>query len=198
MRYLQRDQRRDLILRAAMQLALAEGLSALTARRVAQAAAVSTGQVHHHFQSISHLRAAVFLDLMQQLTEIESNIKTQDHFSRLMLELGAEDIQQTQAYLSLWNEAEVLMQQDIELKQAYKINMQQWHDLVVTVIDAGIEAQEFKLKPNHQVIEVAWRLMAFVCGLEGMYQLKLFCGNAEDFKYQTEVMIQIELGAVRN
>lgn len=193
MSYLQRDERRDLILRAAMQLALVEGLSALTARGVAQAASVSTGQVHHHFQSISHLRAAVFLALMQQLTEIESEIITQSHLARLRLALGAEDIQQTQAYLRLWNEAEVLMQQDLELKQAYKSNMQQWHALIVSVIEAGQQAQEFHIQAGQTIAAVAWRLIAFVCGLEGMYQLKLFCADAADFKQQTEIMIQLAL-----
>ncbi|TCM67358.1 TetR family transcriptional regulator [Acinetobacter calcoaceticus] len=193
MRYLHREQRRDLILAAAMQLALDEGLSAMTARRVAQVAAVSTGQVHHHFQSIADLRAEVFLQLMQQLVEIESNIQTDNYFDRLILELGAADIAQSNAYIGLWNEAEVLMQQDPILKIAYKQNMLQWHAAVVKVIEGGIQAKEFVLRPERNLAEVAWRLIAFVCGLEGMYQLALFSLNVDDFKQHTALMIKAEL-----
>ncbi len=49
MAYLNRDQRREMILQAAMQVALAEGFTAMTVRRIATEAQTSTGQVHHHF-----------------------------------------------------------------------------------------------------------------------------------------------------
>lgn len=49
MAYLNRDQRREMILQAAMQIALAEGFTAMTVRRIATEAQTSTGQVHHHF-----------------------------------------------------------------------------------------------------------------------------------------------------
>lgn len=196
MRYLQREQRRDLILAAAMRLALDGGLSGLTARGVAQAAEVSTGQVHHHFQSTSHLKAAAFLQLMQQLSQLEAQVNTQSFYQKLILELGAEDIQQSQPYLRLWNEAEILMQQDPVLKQAYIENMQIWYQAVLQLIEAGIAAQEFQLPADRQPSDVAWRLMAFVCGLEGMYQLALVEWSAADFKRHTQIMINAELMAL--
>ena len=58
--YLNRDQRREMILQAAMQIALAEGFTAMTVRRIATEAQTSTGQVHHHFSSASHLKAEAF------------------------------------------------------------------------------------------------------------------------------------------
>jgi AcrR family transcriptional regulator len=48
MRYLSKDERREEILQAAMRVALAEGLAAMTVRRIAAEAGVATGQVHHH------------------------------------------------------------------------------------------------------------------------------------------------------
>ena len=60
MAYLNRDQRREMILQAAMQIALAEGFTAMTVRRIATEAQTSTGQVHHHFSSASHLKAEAF------------------------------------------------------------------------------------------------------------------------------------------
>ncbi len=80
MAYLNRDQRREMILQAAMQIALAEGFTAMTVRRIATEAQTSTGQVHHHFSSASHLKAEAFLKLMEQLDEIEQTLKTTSQF----------------------------------------------------------------------------------------------------------------------
>ncbi|AOA58770.1 TetR family transcriptional regulator [Acinetobacter larvae] len=182
MSYLQRDKRRELILAAAMQIALQDGLAAITARRVAQQAEVSTGQVHHHFQSISHLRAESFLALMQQMEAIEADFRPQTPLARLLVELGAENIEQTQAYLALWNEAEVLLNSDAVLKEAYKLNMQLWQQNIVAIIEQGILAHAFQLRSNQNSQQVAWQFIAFVCGLEGIYQLGLTQASAEDFK----------------
>lgn len=46
MSYLNRDERREVILQAAMRVALEEGFSAMTVRRIAAEAHVATGQVH--------------------------------------------------------------------------------------------------------------------------------------------------------
>jgi len=114
MAYLNRDQRREMILQAAMQIALAEGFTAMTVRRIATEAQTSTGQVHHHFSSASHLKAEAFLKLMEQLDAIEQTLKTTSQFQRLFILLGAENIDRLQPYLRLWNEAELLIEQDAE------------------------------------------------------------------------------------
>ncbi len=117
MNYLNREQRRDMILAAAKTLALKEGLNALTVRAIATQAQVSTGQVHHHFESASHLKAQVFIELMDQLNELEAQVLTDSWLQRISLLLGCENIEQTQPYLRLWNEAEILIEQDIEIKK---------------------------------------------------------------------------------
>lgn len=197
MSYLQRTQRRELILTAATQLAFDEGLSAVTSRRIAQVAEMSTGQVHHHFESISHLKAEVFLALMQQLDALEHAAAPADPTTALLIALGALNIQHSQVYLALWNEAEVLMEQDPVLKVAYIQTMQAWQRNVVSIIDTGVASQHFKLANDQHSDAVAWRLIAFICGLEGMYQLQLFPNSIDDFKQQTLIMIQRELGTAQ-
>ena len=83
MNYLNREQRRKMILDAAKRLALQDGLNGLTVRRIASEAQVSTGQVHHHFESSSHLKAEVFIALMDQLDEVENLITTESSVERL-------------------------------------------------------------------------------------------------------------------
>ncbi|AVN21673.1 TetR family transcriptional regulator [Acinetobacter pittii] len=191
MAYLNRDQRREMILQAAMQVALAEGFTAMTVRRIATEAQTSTGQVHHHFSSTSHLKAEAFLKLMEQLDEIEQTLQTTSQFQRLFILLGAENIDRLQPYLRLWNEAELLIEQDIEIQKAYNLAMQSWHETIVQAIECGQKEGEFKNRSNST--DIAWRLIAFVCGLEGIYKLGLQGLVEEDFKRHTEAIIRLEL-----
>jgi len=191
MAYLNRDQRREMILQAAMQVALAEGFTAMTVRRIATEAQTSTGQVHHHFSSTSHLKAEAFLKLMEQLDEIEQTLQTTSQFQRLFILLGAENIDKLQPYLRLWNEAELLIEQDAEIQRAYNLAMQSWHETIVQAIECGQKEGEFKNRSNST--DIAWRLIAFVCGLEGIYKLGLQGLAEEDFKRHTEAIIRLEL-----
>lgn len=193
MNYLNREQRRAMILDAAKEVALQEGLNGLTVRRIATEAQVSTGQVHHHFQSSSHLKAEVFIELMDQLTEVEKQMQTSSSFERLTLLLGFENLEQTQPYLRLWNEAEVLIEQDIEIKKAYNITIERWHNTLVDAIEQGMENQEFPLPLHSPVQDIAWRLIAFVCGMEGIYQLGLNGLDAQSFKHHVEMILNMEL-----
>ncbi|BCX73558.1 TetR family transcriptional regulator [Acinetobacter bereziniae] len=193
MNYLNREQRRKMILDAAKRLALQDGLNGLTVRRIASEAQVSTGQVHHHFESSSHLKAEVFIALMDQLDEVENLITTESSVERLCLLLGIENIEQTQPYLRLWNEAEVLIDQDQEIKKAYNIAMEKWHLALVTTIEYGRGQQEFKISTSSSSQDIAWRLIAFVCGLEGIYELGLKGLDNHSFKHHVELVLKMEL-----
>ena len=71
MSYLNRDERREVILQAAMRVALEEGFTAMTVRRIATEAQVSTGQVHHHFTSAGELKSLAFVQLIRTLLDAE-------------------------------------------------------------------------------------------------------------------------------
>lgn len=193
MNYLNREQRRGMILDAAKRVALQDGLNGLTVRRIATEAQVSTGQVHHHFESSSHLKAEVFIELMNQLNEVEDQIKTNSNLERISLLLGFENIEQTQPYLRLWNEAEILIVQDQEIKKAYNTTMEQWHLALVSAIEHGITQQEFKISISNSSQDISWRLIAFVCGLEGIYQLGLRGLDEHSFKHHVETILKLEL-----
>lgn len=56
MGYLHKDERREVILQAAMRVGLEDGFKAMTVRRIATEAKVAAGQVHHHFTSAGDLK----------------------------------------------------------------------------------------------------------------------------------------------
>ncbi|MGY5957063.1 TetR family transcriptional regulator [Kosakonia sp. BK9b] len=186
MAYLHRDDRREVILLAAMRVALAEGFSAMTVRRVATEAGVATGQVHHHFSSASALKAQAFIRLIDALLEVEVVPATAPWRDQLHAMLGSDE-GGLEPYVRLWREALLLASKDPEIKGAYLITLEMWHDKVVELIDKGHAAGEFTRQDPAQ--EIAWRLIAFVCGMDGICMLGLPDVDDAAFNRHLAVMI---------
>ena len=91
------------------------------------------------------------------------------------------------------NEAEILIVQDQEIKKAYNTTMEQWHLALVSAIEHGITQQEFKISISNSSQDISWRLIAFVCGLEGIYQLGLRGLDEHSFKHHVETILKLEL-----
>lgn len=168
MSYLNRDERREVILQAAMRVALEEGFSAMTVRRIAAEAHVATGQVHHHFASAGELKSQVFVRLIRTLLDAELVSEDASFRERLHAMLGSED-GSLEPYIKLWREAQVVAGKDPEIKSAYLLTMRMWHEETANIITQGQKAGEFSSAPD--AADVAWRLIALVCGLDGMYIL---------------------------
>lgn len=168
MSYLNRDERREVILQAAMHVALEEGFSAMTVRRIAAEAHVATGQVHHHFASAGELKSQAFVRLIRTLLDAELVSEDASFRERLHAMLGSED-GGLEPYIKLWCEAQVVAGKDPEIKSAYLLTMRMWHEETANIITQGQKAGEFSSAPD--AADVAWRLIALVCGLDGMYIL---------------------------
>lgn len=168
MSYLNRDERREVILQAAMRVALEEGFSAMTVRRIAAEAHVATGQLHHHFASAGELKSQAFVRLIRTLLDTELVSEDASFRERLHAMLGSED-GGLEPYIKLWREAQVVAGKDPEIKSAYLLTMRMWHEETANIITQGQKAGEFSSTPD--AADVAWRLIALVCGLDGMYIL---------------------------
>ncbi|WP_234095800.1 TetR family transcriptional regulator [Citrobacter portucalensis] len=168
MSYLNRDERREVILQAAMRVALEEGFSAMTVRHIASEAHVATGQVHHHFASAGELKSQAFVRLIRTLLDAELVSEDASFRERLHAMLGSED-GGLEPYIKLWREAQVVAGKDPEIKSAYLLTMRMWHEETANIITQGQKAGEFSSAPD--AADVAWRLIALVCGLDGMYIL---------------------------
>lgn len=168
MSYLNKDERRDVILQAAMRVALEEGFSAMTVRRIASEANVATGQVHHHFTSSGELKSQAFVRLIRTLLDAGMTPDKTSWRMRLHAMLGSED-GGFEPYIKLWREAQILADKDPDIKSAYLLTMRMWHEETTALIEQGIAAGEFSTRSTPA--DIAWRLIALVCGLDGMYVL---------------------------
>lgn len=190
MSYLNRDERREVILQAAMRVALEEGFTAMTVRRIATEAQVSTGQVHHHFTSAGELKSLAFVQLIRTLLDAEQVSDNASFRERLHAMLGSED-GGFEPYIKLWREAQVLADKDPEIKSAYLLTMRMWHEETAAIITQGQSAGEFSTIPD--AAEVAWRLIALVCGLDGIYVLGIEEMADPAFERHLDRMITLEL-----
>ncbi|HHT8378271.1 TetR family transcriptional regulator [Citrobacter sp. RHB36-C18] len=190
MSYLNRDERREVILQAAMRVALEEGFTAMTVRRIATEAQVSTGQVHHHFTSAGELKSLAFVQLIRTLLDAEQVSDNASFREQLHAMLGSED-GGFEPYIKLWREAQVLADKDPEIKSAYLLTMRMWHEETAAIITQGQSAGEFSAIPD--AAEVAWRLIALVCGLDGIYVLGIEEMADPAFERHLDRMITLEL-----
>lgn len=190
MGYLSRDERRELILQAAIRVALSDGFAGMTVRRIASEAGVATGQVHHHFSSGAELKAQAFVRVMGELLDVDLLPESASWRERLHAMLGSNE-DGFDPYIRLWREAQLLANKEHELKGAYVLTMEMWHDKVVDIIDAGVKAGEFI---RHDSTEnIAWRLIALVCGLDGIYVLGMPDVDDAAFDRHLDAMIHREL-----
>ena len=190
MGYLNREDRREIILQAAMRVALDEGLSAMTVRRIASVAGVAAGQVHHHFASTSELRSLAFIRLIRVLLDTDVVPTNASWRQRLHSMLGSDD-SGFERYIKLWREAQLMAMRDPEIKGAYVLTMEMWHEEAVKIIHAGLQDGEFMLTDS--VENVAWRLIALVCGLDGMHVLELDGMDEAAFDRHIDRAIELEL-----
>lgn len=191
MSYLSKDERREEIMQAAMRVALSEGFTAMTVRRIATEAKVATGQVHHHFASAGELKSQAFIRLIRNLLDAEVVAENASWREKLHAMLGSDD-RSFEPYIRLWREAQLLAARDADIKGAYVLTMEMWHQETVAIIRAGEQQSAFRLKDTPE--NIAWRLIGLVCGLDGLYVLSMPEMDDAAFNRHLETLITLELG----
>lgn len=176
MAYLNREERHDTLLQAAMRVAITEGMAATTVRRVASEAGVSVGQVHHHFASVSHLRVDAFLLLVKQsLAAFAQSSQNLPATERVLRVLGYPQDEMCQRETRLWNEVSILAERDELMKTAYAASMSDWHRATLDVINAGIASDQFRsdINPSDVVLAFDWVALWFRWP-DPIYRVRLF------------------------
>lgn len=190
MGYLNREERRETIMQAAMRVALDQGFTGMTVRNIATAAGVAAGQVHHHFTSSGELKSQAFIRVIREMMDLQRLSRTAGWREQLFSALGSED-GRLEPYIRLWRQAQLLADSDPEIKSAYLLTMNLWHDEAVRIIHAGHAAGEFTLRDSAE--NIAWRLISLVCGLDGIYVLGMPEVDDAAFTRHLQHVIQLEL-----
>ncbi|MGE2624289.1 TetR family transcriptional regulator, partial [Escherichia coli] len=123
---------------------------------------VATGQVHHHFASVGELKSLTFVRLIRDLLDAEVVGEEASWRERLRAMLGSDE-GGFEPYIRLWREAQILAGRDADIRGAYVLTMEMWHQETVAIIQAGASAGEFTLSDRAE--NISWRLIGLVCGL---------------------------------
>lgn len=190
MSYLNREERRETILLAAMKVALDEGFSAMTVRNIARRAGIAAGQVHHHFASSGELKSQAFVRVISEMMALPLVPENASWREKLFSMLGSED-RRLEPYIRLWRQAQLLADSDAEIKHAYLLTMTMWHAETVKLIVAGAGAGEFNTHDSAE--SIAWRLISLVCGMDGIYVLGLPEMGDSAFSRHLHQQITLEL-----
>ena len=84
-----------------------------------------------------------------------------------------------------------LASRDSDIKGAYVLTMEMWHQETVAIIRAGAEANAFTLADQPE--NIAWRLIGLVCGLDGIYVLNMPEMDDAAFNKHLDKLISLEL-----
>lgn len=85
----------------------------------------------------------------------------------------------------------VLADSDPDIKAAYLLTMNMWHAETVAIIEQGLASGEFR--SAEPAADIAWRFIALVCGLDGIYALDAQATDEAAFSRYVNKMIKLEL-----
>lgn len=149
---------------AARDLALSEGLPAVTLRGVAARAGVTPGLVGHYVASMDALVAEAFTAITgEELDEIRAQLEAHaDPVVRLRALIGTMLDDRRRDVTAVWVDAWSMGRRSELLAGAVRAQMDAWQEFVYAEITAGIGAGRFHA-PDPDA--AAWQLIGMVDGL---------------------------------
>lgn len=183
MSYLNKSERKKLILEVAKSIALEDGLSTLTVRRIAETASLSVGLIHHHFSSIQELKSEVFIQLAYQNLDMSHLTESSTWEEKLLDMLGFVNTTEELPYIRLWNEAEQISQNNAEFAKVYWTAIEVWHSHIIKIL----ELIEFR-NEQKKLEEVAWQLIGTTLGFERLSQ---FNNDIFSLEYMSHLILAL-------
>ncbi len=158
------DQRREAIVAAALAVAVRKGLASTTVRDVAAEMGTSSGLIHHYFDSMDEVLAAVFERVAEQdlgfsarlMAEAPSPVEALRAFYRTYT--PADKDWAFQLWLDAWAEA---ARRPAVQATSRRLNLE-WQALLERTIVAGVAAGAFSCADP---VRAAWRILSLLDGL---------------------------------
>ncbi|SEI01940.1 MULTISPECIES: TetR family transcriptional regulator C-terminal domain-containing protein [unclassified Leifsonia] len=190
-------ERRAELSAAARDVALADGLAAVTLRGVAARAGVAPALVAHYHPAMDELVASAFRavvaaeldELRGLLAPFDGPTARLDALLRTLLDGTREDV------TLVWVEAWALGRRNEALAAAVRGEMDAWQALILSVIEDGVAAGDFR--PDDPA-QAAWQLLGMIDGLNAQALVRWGAGGERGpaLARAVEGMLGLERGAL--
>lgn len=169
-------ERRAELSAAARDVALADGLAAVTLRSVAARAGVAPALVAHYHPAMDELVASAFRAVVAaELDEVRALLAPVESPSARLAALLRTLLDGTREDVTLvWVEAWALGRRNEALAAAVRDEMDAWQALILSVIDDGISTGDFR--PDDPA-QAAWQLLGMIDGLNAQALVRWGAGG---------------------
>jgi AcrR family transcriptional regulator len=157
-------ERRAELAAAARDLALSDGLAAVTLRGVAGRAGVTPALVAHYHPAMDALVASAFTAVVgAELGEVRTLVATAPGPTERLALLLRTLLDGTRDDVTLvWVEAWALGRRNEALAAAVREQMDAWQELILGIVQEGVAAGEFT---THDPAQASWQLLGMIDGL---------------------------------
>lgn len=149
---------------AARQIALEQGLSAITLRNVARRAGVAPGLVAHYYPTVEVLVAETFSSIVaaeiEEVSALVAGTRTPRQGLSLLLDTLLDE--RRLDVTAVWVEAWSLGRRNETLAVSVRDQMDAWQSVIKDLVTAGMAAGEFST-PDAE--SVAWQVLGMIDGL---------------------------------
>ncbi|MDN4597045.1 TetR/AcrR family transcriptional regulator [Leifsonia virtsii] len=190
-------ERRAELSAAARDVALADGLAAVTLRGVAARAGVASALVAHYHPAMDELVASAFTAVVgAELAEVRALLAASEGATAQLAALVGTLLDGSRDDVTLvWVEAWALGRRNEALAAAVREQMDAWQELILGIVEEGVSAGEFTVADPAQT---AWQLLGMIDGLNAQALVRWGAGGdrAPALARAVEGMLGVSPGAL--
>ena len=173
-----------------MRLELRGGFSAMTVRQIAREAQVAAGQLHPPLRLHRRAEVPVFIRLIREMPRHAAGGRGRQLARAVILDDRQRGWPAGTLYPPVAGRPGTGRQRP-DIKAAYLLTMTMWHAETVAIVEQGLACGEFH--STEPPADIAWRFIALVCGLDGIYALGTQTLDETAFSRYVNKMITLEL-----